>query len=178
VERNNYFSSVKIRKTMKELLEQYAAYNVWANQKLTDCIGNLTDDQINREITSSFSSIYKTLLHMWFAEDIWYQRLQLTEQPVSAVDQFTGNFSELVKRSHQQSVQLADWVQAATEAQLQHVFAYHNLKKEHFKNPVYQTLLHVFNHGAYHRGQLVTMLRQLNVSKIPPTDFTVFIRKK
>lgn len=163
---------------MKELLQQYAAYNVWANKKMTDCISNLTAEQINTEITSSFSSIYKTLLHMWFAEDIWYQRLQLIEQPVSNVDAFTGDFSELVKKSHEQSVKLASWVDAATETQLQHVFGYYNLKKEYFKNPVYQTLLHVFNHGSYHRGQLVTMLRQLGVDKIPATDFTVFIRKK
>ena len=163
---------------MKELLQQYAAYNVWANKQMTDCISNLTDDQINREITSSFSSIYKTLLHMWFAEDIWYQRLKLVEQPVSNVDAFTGDFYELIKKSQEQSTKLADWVNAATEVQLQHVFAYHNLKKEHFKNPVYQTLLHVFNHGSYHRGQLVTMLRQLGVDKIPATDLTVFIRKK
>ena len=134
---------------MKELLQQYAAYNVWATQKLTDCISNLTDDQINREITSSFSSIYKTLSHMWFAEDIWYQRLKLVEQPVSNVDAFTGDFYELIKKSHEQSTKLADWVNAATETQLQHVFAYHNLKKEHFKNPVFQTLLHVFNHGSF-----------------------------
>ena len=29
----------------------------------------------------------------------------------------------------------------------------------------------VFNHVAYHRGQLVNMLRQLGLEKIPPTDF-------
>ena len=33
---------------MKLLLQQYAAYNIWANQRIFDCINNLADDQINR----------------------------------------------------------------------------------------------------------------------------------
>ena len=46
---------------MKELLRQYAAYNVWANQKLLDLILNLPGELQLREVVSSFSSLYKTL---------------------------------------------------------------------------------------------------------------------
>jgi uncharacterized damage-inducible protein DinB len=61
---------------------------------------------------------------------------------------------------------------------LDHVFQYYNSKREYFKQPIFQMLLHVFNHGTYHRGQLVNMLRQLAVEKIPQTDFIVFSRTK
>jgi len=44
--------------------------------------------------------------------------------------------------------------------------------------PVYQMLQHVFNHATYHRGQLVTMLRQLGQDKIPDTDFYTYCRLK
>lgn len=46
------------------------------------------------------------------------------------------------------------------------------------KLPVNVILMHVFNHATYHRGQLVTMLRQLGVKKIPQTDFMVYMSKK
>jgi uncharacterized damage-inducible protein DinB len=36
----------------------------------------------------------------------------------------------------------------------------------------------VFNHATYHRGQLVTMLRQIGAEKIPATDFAAFVRLK
>jgi uncharacterized damage-inducible protein DinB len=36
--------------------------------------------------------------------------------------------------------------------------------------------MHVFNHGTYHRGQLVTMLRQVGVTEIPQTDYIAFVR--
>ena len=163
---------------MKGLLQQYAAYNVWANQKLFDCIVNLSDDQINREITSSFSSIHKTILHMWDAESMWWQRLKLNEFVERPSDSFTESFSELIKRQAAQSRQWEEWINSATDVQLGHVFAYQNTKKEQFKQPVYEMLMHLFNHGTYHRGQLVTMLRQLGIEKIPPTDFIVFCRKK
>ena len=39
-------------------------------------------------------------------------------------------------------------------------------------------LLHLFNHQTFHRGQLVTMLRQNGIEKIPATDFIVFSRTK
>ncbi|HMJ48515.1 MAG TPA: DinB family protein [Ferruginibacter sp.] len=163
---------------MKVLLQQCAAYTIWANQKIFDCIANLTDDQINREITSSFCSIHKTVLHMWDAESAWYQRLKLAEKMQMPSADFNGTFLEMVTQLNQQSAIWKDWVDNATEVQLQHVFAYQNSKKEQFKQPVYEMLLHLFNHNTYHRGQLVTMLRQLGVDKIPPTDFSVFCRKK
>ncbi|HMI79169.1 MAG TPA: DinB family protein [Ferruginibacter sp.] len=163
---------------MKQLLQQCAAYTIWANQKIFDCIINLSDDQINREIVSSFSSIQKTVLHMLDAESAWWQRLKLEEKMYVPSADFSDSFLELVKKVNQQSLTWKEWVDSATEVQLQHVFAYQNTKKEQFKQPVYEMLLHLFNHNTYHRGQLVTMLRQLGVDKIPPTDFSVFCRKK
>ena len=163
---------------MKPILLQCAAYTIWANHKIIECINNLSNDQINREISSSFSSIYKTVLHMLDAENIWWQRVKLVEHIERPSDTFDGSFEELSKRLEAQSKQWEEWISDASDNQLNHVFAYQNTKKEQFKQPVYEMLLHICNHNTYHRGQLVTMLRQLGVEKIPPTDFMVFARKK
>lgn len=163
---------------MKQLLLQYASYTIWANRKIIECINNLSNDQINREITSSFSSIYKTVLHILDAENIWWQRVKLAEHIERPSDSFDGSFEELVKKLEAQSKQWEEWVSNASDNQLNHVFSYQNSKKELFKQPMYEMLLHLFNHGTYHRGQLVTMLRQLGVEKIPPTDYILFSRKK
>jgi len=39
--------------------------------------------------------------------------------------------------------------------------SYVNFKGETFKYPLGETLVHVANHGTYHRGQVATLLRQL-----------------
>jgi uncharacterized damage-inducible protein DinB len=41
------------------------------------------------------------------------------------------------------------------------IINYRNLAGQPFSTPVWQVILHVVNHGTHHRGQVVTMLRQL-----------------
>src|SRR3989442_15873498 len=109
---------------MKELLKQYTTYNTWANQRLFERIGQLDEEQINLEIVSSFPGIYKTVLHMWDAESIWWQRLKLVEQAEGPGQKFSGSFAELSSNSLLQSKQWEEWIDNASENQLQHVFAY------------------------------------------------------
>ena len=163
---------------MKELFIQYATFNLWANKLLFATIETLPEQQQNAEVKSSFPSLYKTVLHLLDAESIWWQRLRLQEKILRPSDDFQGSFSELSKVLQEQNKRWIEWLHHVNEHGLQHEFIYFNSKKERFKQPVYQMLLHMFNHGTYHRGQLVAMLRQLGVEKIPPTDFIAWSRKK
>jgi len=161
---------------MKTLLQQYAAYNTWANQRLTDLISTLPEELQQKEITSSFPSLHLTLLHIWNSEYIWWQRLRLQENIVGPVHFFKGSTKELIQNLLQQNRNWEELVNNSSEMMLDHVFKYQNTKREPFKQPTYQMLMHVFNHGTYHRGQIVTMLRQLGQTKIPDTDFIVWSR--
>jgi uncharacterized damage-inducible protein DinB len=163
---------------MKELLQQFSVYNSWANGLLKDLIIALPEEKQLREISSSFSSLHKTVLHMWDAESSWWQRVKLQERIIVQSENFTGNISDAFQGLLLQNQQWIDFITTAQERQLQHEVIYRNTRREQFKQPVYQILLHVFNHGSYHRGQLVNMLRQLGIDKIPQTDFIVWSRKK
>ncbi len=163
---------------MKELLKQYAAYNSWASQRILDIIIALPEEKQLAEVPSSFNSLYKTVLHMLDAENIWWQRMKMQERIIVPSENFKGTLQELAGSLLQQSKQWEEWVTNASDLSLEHVFQYYNNKKEHFKMPVYQMLHHVFNHGTYHRGQLINMLRQLGVDKLPSTDFSLWTRSK
>lgn len=163
---------------MKELLQQYADYNIWATKQLVDRINKLSNKEINRELPNSFSSIYKTVKHMWLAEEVWWQRLKLVEHLVLESEKFTGSFTQLSITMAKQSAYWSDWIRASTQIQLIHVLEYRNTKRETFKQPINEVIMHLFNHATYHRGQLITMLHQLSVDKIPQTDFIVFSRLK
>src|SRR5947209_1909381 len=156
---------------MKELLLQLASYNLWANQILFQQVLDLPVEKQTAELSSSFSSLYKTILHMWDAEAIWWQRMKMQERINIPSENFSGDTKELCSQLLNQNRQWQDWLSVAQEHMIQHVFHYQNSKREQFKQPVYQMLLQVFNHGTYHRGQVVNMLRQLGVDKIPGTDF-------
>ena len=163
---------------MKELLQQLASYNTWANGLILDCIQQQTEDKLTASLPSSFGSLQGTLLHMWDAESIWWQRMKLQERLVIPSEDFEGDFKEVAAGLQGQDRQWSEWVVSAQEHMFQHEFIYQNSRKERFKQPVFQVLLHLFNHNTYHRGQLVNMLRQLGVEKIPQTDFVIWSRKK
>ena len=163
---------------MKELLKQYAAYNIWASQRILDAILILPEEKQMTEVPSSFKSLYKTVLHMLDAENIWWQRMKMQERIIVPSENFKGTVQELAGNLLQQSKQWEEWVAGASDLLLEHVFQYYNNKKEHFKMPVYQMVHHVFNHGTYHRGQLINMLRQLGVEKLPQTDFSLWARSR
>ncbi len=163
---------------MKQLLQQYSAYNFWANKIITERIAQLPTDIIHKEMGSSFGSIYKTVVHLMDVESIWWQRLKLQEHVEWPGKNFDDNFDNLSRELLVLSLQWSDWVHTANEVNITHVFGYQNSKKEFFKQPVYEMLLHLFNHQTFHRGQLITMMRQNAIEKIPATDFIVFSRKK
>jgi uncharacterized damage-inducible protein DinB len=163
---------------MKEILTQLSAYHIWANQSLLDVINQLPGEKQKQEVPSSFKSLYLTLLHMLDAESIWWQRMKLLERIQVPSENFNGTLKELGNNMIHQNKQWNEWISAVNDHQLQHVFQYQNSKREQFKQPIYQMLLHVFNHGTYHRGQLVNILRQLGVEKIPATDFIYWSRKR
>ena len=163
---------------MKELLQQLSAYHMWANNLLIDVIKNLAPELHRKEVPSSFNSLQKTVLHMWSAESIWWQRMKLQERIIAPADNFNGNMQDILEGFKTQNSQWNEWIIKAQTHHLEHVFQYQNLKGEHFKQPIYQMLLHLFNHGTYHRGQIVNMLRQLGIEKISQTDFIVWSRKR
>jgi uncharacterized damage-inducible protein DinB len=164
---------------MKELLLQYAQYNVWANKLMIDVLVKLEDGAAEQELVSSFPSLLKTVTHTWSAESIWLQRLLLVEHPVWQEGDFNGTIGDACKEWQAASAGLIQFVEKQYDDKaLQHVLQFYDRQKNSHKMPVYQVLQHVFNHSTYHRGQLVTMLRQVGQTKIPGTDFITFARLK
>jgi len=163
---------------MKETLLRYADYNIWANKRIIDTLLQLDEKQIDQKIESSFPSIGKTVYHLWSAEYIWLQRLQLAEQPVWVEGVFNGSFKEACALWQDVSLELRKFVADQYEDKsFSHVLQYYDRKKQSFKTPVCDVLMHLLNHATYHRGQLITMMRQCGVTKIPGTDFITFTRK-
>ena len=164
---------------MKELLLQCAQYNAWANKRIIDVLLKLEQGHIDMEIVSSFSSVRATVSHTWSAEYIWLQRLQLVEYPIWVGNDYQGLFDDACNSWQQVSSDLIQFVERQYDDRaLQHVLQYYDRAKVSHKTPVFEVLMHVFNHSTYHRGQMVTMLRQLGRVDIPGTDFIGFARRK
>lgn len=163
---------------MKELMMDLSNYHLWANKRLLDTIQNLPEDYPTKEVASSFPTLQLTVKHLLGAESNWLQRLQMKEKTVFELADFNGKFSELAAKMIQHNELLKEWISEQKEPFFEHTIAYYNSKKEYIKQPAYECLVQVFNHGTYHRGQIVTMFHELGVTKIPATDYIAFKRKK
>ncbi len=161
---------------MKDLLLTYTSYEQWANEALLGVALSLSVEEQRREITSSFPSVHKTLLHMLGASSIWWQRLQRVN-PIVPVSQTSDmHMDELAGKLLGFNQQWHDWLTAANEQDLLTPLTYITLAGDSFTQPLVDIILHLNNHGTYHRGQLVTMFRQLGVTRIPQTDYILYRR--
>ena len=79
---------------MKRILISYARYNGWANQKLIECMLSLSKDDLQKAAISSYPGLLPTVLHLWNAEAIWWQRIKLAEHVELPGDSFRGEFPE------------------------------------------------------------------------------------
>lgn len=163
---------------MKEMLLQLARHHEWANKVFFKKLSTVSPEILNKDMGSSFSSINKTLFHILTAERIWWQRIQLSERIVLPDESLSDNFEAISSDILQITANWVELVKESNENRLQHVFGYYNSKKEFFKQPLYEVLLHLFNHQTYHHGQIITMLRQQKLTKLPATDFIKFSRTK
>ncbi len=162
---------------MKESLKDYTKYNIWANERICRILEQLPADILDKEIKSSFSSIRKTLYHIWDAETIWHKRLNGKSLKEWPSETFKGSFEEFKTEFLGGSGKFFMYVLNKEPKQLEQSLTYKNIKGETFTNKICHIIQHVVNHSTFHRGQIITMLRTEGVTELLPTDFIAFARE-
>jgi uncharacterized damage-inducible protein DinB len=141
-------------------------YNAWANQRSLAAAQKLTVEQFTKPMGSSFSSIRDTLAHIYGAEWIWLERFQgRSPSALPNMSQFP-DVQTLREAWLVHEERLLAFVAGLTQADLDRTMEYKTLKFGVYSNPLWQSMLHVVNHGTYHRGQVTTLLRQLGAQPI------------
>ena len=147
-------------------------YTAWATSRILAALNPLTPEECSRDLHSSHGGINGTLAHLYGADVIWTARLcsrsaitfsDLPELPVLDVLEVQWAALQTGRRAFVSGMNAEQTV------------AYANLRGESQSSTVGETVRHVVNHGAYHRGQLVTMLRQLGYAALN-TDLITFYR--
>jgi uncharacterized damage-inducible protein DinB len=159
-----------------EHLKHLVAYNLWANKRIAEVLSQTTDMELNKEITSSFSSIRKTVYHIWDAEYIWLSRINGVSLKSFPSKEF-GN--DIAINSFLSCSE--EWVKSVAdkdESFFEKICIYKNIKQIEFSNSHSEIVMHCMNHSTYHRGQLVTLLRQAGKIDLPSTDMIAFFREK
>ncbi len=150
------------------------AYGRWAQAKTFESLAPLSSEELNRKIGGSFGSIQATLAHIYGAEWVWLERWRGASPP--ALPESTDAWSLEDFRESWRPVEEGhrNFVTAVTPEQLSLPLTYVNFAGKTLTYPLGEALVHVANHGTYHRGQVATMLRQLSYSPIS-TDYVRYL---
>jgi uncharacterized damage-inducible protein DinB len=158
---------------IRELFE----YNAWANRRSLAAAEPLNLEQFTRPMGSSFSSVRDTLAHIYGAEWIWLERFQgRSPSALPNVNQFE-NLERLREAWLDHEPRLLGFVRGVSQADLDRQMEYRTLRFGVYSNPLWQSMLHLVNHGTYHRGQVTTLLRQLGAQPIL-VDLMHFYRER
>lgn len=161
---------------LKNHLTDYVRFNLWANTILTDWL--LSQDSMLMELNlqSSFPTINKTLVHIWVAEFIWMCRIQNRpfENTINICEGENTKF--IVSKLLESSKYLITFIEELSDEDLTKDVNYRLMAGTEGHATIAQILQHVVNHGTYHRGQLVTMGRELGIMDPANTDYMGYCR--
>ncbi|MGO4529603.1 DinB family protein [Paenibacillus sp. 2TAF8] len=150
--------------------EQMYHYHVWASQIIMQRIQELPAAVLHQEVNSSFPTLAHALSHMYAVDQMWYLVLTGTSMPealqicmprngetFATIETYFERYAEL-------STQYLDWFSQQTDLEktllLNNPFA--GVRQTSFA----EMILHLVNHGTYHRGNISTMLRQLGHASV------------
>ena len=148
---------------MKSYFLKLSQYNEWANRRVLKVIKEqmVTDEKI----LSLFS-------HQIVANFLWLHRVKgLPPPPYDLWKTYT--LDVLTKMVDDAS---NDWLAFVQESDnFDRMLKYNNFTGDYFENNVENIMIHLVNHGTYHRGQIALLMRMRGYQPIN-TDFITYDR--
>ena len=147
----------------------------WADETMLAALSQAPPDQVTHDRGSSFKSLFDTLNHVYLAELVWLRRVQGQRDAKIADLESPADLTALGQAWPEVHQAWMDWSRSVTTEDLQKPLIFLNAKGAFI--PYWQVVLHLVNHGSYHRGQVAGMLRQAGI-KPPGTDLIAFYRTR
>lgn len=152
-------------------------YNTWATNKLLEAASQIPEQQYLQDMKSSHGGIHDTFVHIVAAQKMWLSRWVGRPDASLVKAREYPAFTELKKLWEQVDKETLTFLNTLSDEKLQSSFSMTSMRGETFTHTFQQMMQHLVNHSSYHRGQIVTMIRQLGI-KPPATDMIGFFRKQ
>jgi len=151
------------------------AYTRWASGETLESVAGLTAEELTRGIGGSFGSVQGTLTHLCGADWVWLERWHGRSPRSLPEAEETSTLEALRVKWEDVLEKQRAFVEQLTPQRLAEPLTYVSFKGDTFTYPLVEALIHLTNHGTYHRGQVATLLRQLG-KQPKSTDYLVYLR--
>lgn len=168
---------------MEQQLVLWAEYNQLMNQRLYQVVATLPDRVIKENQGAFFESIFGTLNHIMVGDIIWLKRFATQknsrdallyvitlDSPTTLATQLYENFDGLYLARQKLDQVISQWVSVLSPSDLSGSITYKNMQGELSTRNYHHLISHFFMHQTHHRGQITTLLSQLDVD-FGETDF-------
>ncbi|HEY8550808.1 MAG TPA: DinB family protein [Vicinamibacterales bacterium] len=147
---------------MREIAVTMAAYNRWMNEQIYEAVAALTDEERRRELGGAFGSVHGTLCHLLVSDRVWLLRFRGEPIPPDVATGVPETFDALREARRRMDDDIDRWASSLDEAFATRPFRFSSIVYRRERTvPGWAAVLHLFNHQTHHRGQVLTMLRQL-----------------
>lgn len=155
-------------------LRNFFAFSRWANRTTLDSVAALTPEEYARPIGGSFGSVQGTLAHLYGADWVWLERFLGRSPRAMPEGEDLTSLEALARKWREVEAGQDEFIATLTQERLAEPLSYVSFAGDAFTRRLGDALLHLANHGTYHRGQVATLLRQLG-KKAASTDFLRWI---
>lgn len=175
---------------IKPHFELIASYNALMNKKICDSISTTSENILWENKKAFFDSILGTLNHLIVGDLIWLNRLnQHPSYPIGfkALESLKDfplptKLTQILyvdKQSFSTDRQALDqmlirFIEESNESDYSKILSYTNTNKDTFNKSFSMLVQHLFNHQTHHRGQVTTLLAQIDID-IGETDLLMLI---
>lgn len=160
-----------------EILAEYVRYTRWATLTTLDACAMLDEEELRRDLRCSYGSIWGTLVHIFQADSVWWNRFQGNPTRLLSAHDPGSSVVELRERWTPVLNEFCHWAESRSDQEWFDEFEYRNTKGEAFRQPFWEAVMHAVNHATLHRGQILSMFRQLD--RVPTgVDMIFYFREK
>lgn len=142
---------------------QHLAFMKWADERLLEAVARHMPENL------------AVLQHIYLGEVVWSMRVLEGNEAAQIVDLTAPDNIEDLRTAWQEMHRR--WLKWAETADFGRIVPHRNLAGQPFQMPAWQIVLHLVNHGSYHRGQVAAMLRAAGFAP-PASDLILWYREQ
>jgi uncharacterized damage-inducible protein DinB len=159
---------------LDSLCLSHLAFMKWADDIVLAALLQVPSDKVSENLGNSFASMLDTLNHVYLAELVWFERVQGKNTRLADLPS-PNDPAALAQAWPALHKMWLDWAQALSLAEWTAPFTFRNNAGGESTLPYWQIVMHLVNHGSYHRGQFTTLLRQSGLTP-QGTDLITYYR--
>ena len=160
-----------------DTLRTLMRYKAWANELVFAAAAKLPEAELTAPRKIVFGNLVRTLNHVHAMDEVW--RAHLEGRPHGYNTRNPDTCPALAELREAQKAMDAWWVgyaDALPQAKQDEVVSFRFIGGGPGSMTRRDILLHVANHGTYHRGNVASMMYQAGVAP-PTTDLPVFLKR-